>query len=241
MCFSADASFAAGAALIPVGGICVAMALRKRPALLPLALVPIFFGLQQLSEGFVWLGLHDADTALTRPASLVFLFFALAFWPFWFPLITAVAETQPRKRVIFRWLTVISAVWFFVLYLPIITGPESVLTTRVAHHSIQYDYDGLAIYRYISKPLLRVAYFMCVALPMLFGSESLGKLPGLFFAVSAVISALVFSYAFVSVWCFFAALLSAYLCWMFYHLPAKAQAIGTSHIAQGMGSPVQAR
>jgi hypothetical protein len=240
MCFSAAASFAAGSALIPAGGFCVAMALRKRPALLPLALVPVFFGLQQLSEGFVWVGMHEGDTGLMRSASLVFLFFALAFWPFWFPFMSAMAETQPRKRLVFRTLTVISAVWFFVLYLPVITGPESVLTTRVVHHSLQYDYDSLAIYRYVPKPILRILYFMCVALPMAFGSESLGKLPGLFFAASAVLSALLFSYAFVSVWCFFAAILSAYLCWMFYHLPAKLPVTTESEVAPSVGAAVRA-
>jgi hypothetical protein len=33
------------------------------------------------------------------------------------------------------------------------------------------------------------------------------------------VSALVFHYAFVSVWCFFAAVLAIYLCWVFYRLP----------------------
>jgi hypothetical protein len=223
MCFSADASFAAGAALIPAGAYCVAAALKKRPRLLPLALVPIFFGIQQISEGFVWQGLHHNDAALVRSASLVFLFFALAFWPFWFPFMSALTETHPRKRLVFRILAVISAGWFLVLYLPITTGPESLLATRIDHHSVQYDYGGLAVYQYVPRPLLRILYFLCVALPMAFSSESLGKVPGIFFAASAVVAAAVFSYAFVSVWCFFAAILSAYLCWMFFTLPVQRE------------------
>lgn len=225
MCFSAEASFAAGAVLIPAGGYCVAAALKKRPTLLPLALVPIFFGVQQISEGFVWQGLHHDDPATVRPASLVFLFFALAFWPFWFPLVSAATETSPRKRRAFTVLAVASAAWFGVFYLPILTGPESLLSTRIVHHSIRYDYPGLAVYQYVPRPLLRVLYFLCVAVPLALGSESsLGRVPGLVFAASAVLSAVVFEYAFVSVWCFFAAVLSAYLAWMFYTLPAGTEA-----------------
>ena len=37
------------------------------------------------------------------------------------------------------------------------------------------------------------------------GSENWGRIPGLVLGASAVFSALVFDYAFVSVWCFFAA------------------------------------
>lgn len=238
MCFSATASFAAGSVLIPAGACCVTAALKKRPSLLPLALVPIFFGMQQLSEGFVWHGLHEGDAGLVRSASLVFLFFALAFWPFWFPLMSAVGETRPRKRLAFRALAVFSAVWFVVLYLPIVTGPASTLTTRVVHHSIQYDFDGLAIYRYVPKPILRVVYLLCVALPMAFSSESLGKVPGIVFAASAVVSALVFSFAFVSVWCFFAALLSAYLCWMLCTLPTTPPVRTRDEVPDGQVRPI---
>jgi hypothetical protein len=41
MCFSAEASFAAGAALLPAGIYCTSVAARKRPAYLPLAVIPI--------------------------------------------------------------------------------------------------------------------------------------------------------------------------------------------------------
>lgn len=219
MCFSAEASFAVGASLIPAGAYCATAAVRKRPRLLPLALVPVFFGLQQISEGFVWIGLHRVDPALIRSASLVFLFFALAFWPFYFPFITSLSESHPRKRLVFGLVTVIAFAWFWVLYFPIVSGPESLLRTHVVEHSIQYDYASLAVYKYIPRPLLRVLYFLCVAVPLAFGSESLGRSAGIVFAVSAVFAVIVYDYAFVSVWCFFAAILSGYLCWLFARLP----------------------
>ena len=215
MCFSAEASFTVGAALVPVGVYCTAAALRKRPRLLPLALVPLFFGLQQISEGFVWIGLRRGDPTLVRDASLFFLFFALAFWPLYFPFMTAWMESDQRKRKVFSIVAIVAIGWFWVLYFPIITAPDAVLKTHVVEHSIQYDYSGLAIYQYVPRPLLRIMYFLCVAIPLALGSQSLGRTAGLIFAASAIVAVLLYDYAFVSVWCFFAAALSAYLCWIF--------------------------
>ena len=104
MCFSAAASFTVGAALMPAGIYCVSAALRKKPSHLGLAVVPLIFGIQQLSEGFVWHAL-DHDPQSVRSWSLVFLFFALAFWPLWFSVVGALMESQPRRR----WMFVASA------------------------------------------------------------------------------------------------------------------------------------
>src|SRR5262249_7512718 len=77
VCFSAEASFAVGIALIPAGVYCLWAAALKKPSFLGLAAVPIFFGIQQISEGFVWQGRVSASEKIeTQTASLVFLFFA---------------------------------------------------------------------------------------------------------------------------------------------------------------------
>jgi hypothetical protein len=221
MCFSAEASFTVGGALLPAGGFCIASALRKRPKYLPLAIVPFIFGLQQLSEGVVWIGIRRNNPELIRSASLVFLFFALAFWPFWFPLLTSVMETRRARRHSFIILTIISTFWFWVLYYPLLTGPESLLVTEIINHSIQYDILRLPIYNHVSVWPLRAFYFFCVALPLAFGSEGLGAIAGVIFGASAVFCGVVYAYAFVSVWCFFAAILTLYLCRIFYALPAR--------------------
>src|SRR5947199_10183889 len=93
MCFSAGVSFGVATALLPAGAYCVEAAWRKGRAYLPLAAVPVLFGLQQLCEAQVWVGFGRGSPELVRGASLVFLFFALAVWPVWVPL--AVAATEP--------------------------------------------------------------------------------------------------------------------------------------------------
>jgi hypothetical protein len=59
MCFSAGASFAGG---VIITGIGVA-AFREvhKPSQLVFAIIPVFFGVQQFVEGFLWLTLPDIN------------------------------------------------------------------------------------------------------------------------------------------------------------------------------------
>jgi hypothetical protein len=222
MCFSAEASFVVGGALIPAGGYCIYAAIVKKPSYLGLAVVPLCFGIQQISEGFVWHALEHGDSAQARTPSLVFLFFALAFWPWWFSLAAALMEPLPMRRWTLVGLTVLTTVWFWVLYYPLVIGPVSLLTTQIAEegHSVQYLYKNLEVYKYVDKAPLRFLYFLSVALPPLVGSENWGRIPGLVLGASAIAAVLLYDYAFVSVWCFFAAVLAIYCCVLFFRLPS---------------------
>jgi hypothetical protein len=219
MCFSAEASFTVGAALLPVGVYCIREALRKQPYHIGLALIPVWFGLQQISEGLVWEGLEHGNTSLTRIASLVFLFFALALWPFWFSFLGAIGEPIPKRRRWFVVFSLVSTVWFWVLYFPLLTGPESLLETRIVHHSIQYYFPDIPIHHYLPKIVIRLLYLASVAVPMVAGTVDWGRLPGIILGGLAIITFLVFDHAFVSVWCFFAAFLSAHVALLMYRVP----------------------
>ncbi|MSQ97310.1 MAG: hypothetical protein EXR98_22525 [Gemmataceae bacterium] len=73
-------------------------------------------------------------------------------------------------------------------------------------------------------------YLLAVALPPLLGSGTWGRTPGLVLEASALIAVVIYDYAFVSVWCFFAAVLASYLCYVFYCLPLPlATTIEPSH------------
>lgn len=224
MCFSAQASFTVGAALLPAGIYCVHTALKKGAALVPLALIPIAFGAQQLSEGLVWIGLDSQDPILTRKASLFFLFFAIPFWPFWIPFSLAFAERQKRARLVLAGLALLSLIWVWVSY-PLLVEPER-LTTRQVHHSIQYDIDTLPAFAIVPQMAWQALYFAEICLPFLVGrrgrSEWYHLVGGVAVALFFLIAHFLFSYAFTSVWCFFAAILSLYLCFVFYRLPVPA-------------------
>jgi hypothetical protein len=222
MCFSAEASFGVGAVLLPAGAYCVQAAWRKRHSYLGLAAVPLFFGLQQICEGFVWLGLERHDPQLIRKASLGFLFFAVGFWPFWIPLSSFLIEEQPTRKKLIGILTLLSLVWMFGLYGPVAADPDRWLTTQVVRYSIYYHYFDLPIYHYCSPTVLRLLYLATIAVPFAMGSNRDGIAFGVVLIVSAVFSHLVYGHAFVSVWCFFAAVLAGYLAVVFYRLEPAA-------------------
>ncbi len=218
MCFSATASFTAGAVLMPAGIYCVAASLRKRPDTFLLSMVPGAFGIQQLSEGVVWHGVEHGDPLLARQGALVFAFFAFAFWPFWFCFISAMTDPRPRARQAFIVLAIAASSWFWLLFFPLLIADTSYMTIQIIHHSIYYDISALPINQMTSRPVMRSLYFACVVLPMFFGSEKIGVIPGMVLGVVLIISAVVYYYAFVSVWCFFASWLSLYLCVFFWKM-----------------------
>lgn len=220
MCFSPEASFTVGGALIPAAGYCLRSAWVKNPRLIPVAVAPLAFGVQQIAEGFVWLGLHNENAAQVRAGATVFLFFALAFWPFLLPCLNAVLETRLVRKRIFIALTVLSLGWFWALYFPLLVEPDTFLSVSIVHHSILYSYSDLVVYQYIPRPVLRALYVVFTVVPMVTGPNVLGRLPGLMLVVATITAAALFEYAFISVWCFFAAGLALYLCVVFYRMPA---------------------
>ncbi len=216
MCFSAEASFGASAALLPMGAYCVRQALNSRPRYLPFALVPVAFGIQQFAEAVVWQRLmHEPPGAVAWPVG-TFLFFAIAWWPSWFPFCAAFAAPTPRQRLPFIVLSILSLLWFVRGYLPVFSDPVRHLTATIVRHSIEYPYTDEVLlapgYRF---PLITVYLFFTCS-PMLLLSPRVFLGPVLLSICSAIISSLMVAYAFTSVWCFFAAVLSAY-CTFFFH------------------------
>src|ERR1700687_4440539 len=236
MCFSAEASFTMGAALVPAGLYCVQSAFRKNIALLPLALVPIAFGLQQLGEGFVWAGLGSEDAALVRKASVFFLFFAIPFWPFWIPFSLLFLERRPEPRYVLGGFVLLSLVWV-CLIVPLLIQPEAWLTTRQVHHSIRYEFDGLPGFQVLPPIGWRLLYLAGLCGAVLVGRRGRTEWFHLVGGVAVVVVFLVayglFWYAFTSVWCFFAAVLSLYLCYVFHRFPAHKPAPSPERAAPG--------
>jgi hypothetical protein len=223
MCFSATASFTAAAALLPAGAYCVGQALHKGWRLLPLAVVPTLFAAQQLAEGFVWLALDEEDPRAATRAGLAFLAFALWLWPVWMPLTAAVLDLGPTRGLAVRLIFLASLGWF-VAYGLVFLQPDRYLSIRLAHH-IVYDYSNLPVYAYLPLPILRTLYIASIAVPLAIAWHD--NIPmrwlGVLFALSIAVGLAFFADAFASVWCFFAAALSAGLCLFFRSLPAQRE------------------
>ena len=227
MCFSAEASFAAAGALLPAGAYCVYRAARTAPRALLVALVPAAFGVQQAVEGVVLLRLQQGDPGPIAHASAVFLFFAVAFWPIWLPLSLGVADHRIPVRLLLSFWAALSLVWVWVIF-PVLVEPPRWVHTEVVHHSIQYTVAELPAFVLLQRMVWKIAYLVAICVPLLvgrFGPAGRGGgnlIGGGAVAVLFAVSYLLFSYAYLSVWCFFAALLSLTLCYAFYKIASPA-------------------
>jgi hypothetical protein len=156
----------------------------------------------------VWLGLRYDDAQLKTVAARAYLFFALAFWPFWFSLSAVLIEPERARR---RALTVAAALstgWFWFMYLPVLGDPAAA-SSCVCGHSVRYAHsdDGL-----LGTSGVRLAYLLSAAVPVVISSfRGVLILPLVLGVVSAGATVTLYDHAFTSVWCLFAAVLSAAL------------------------------
>ena len=197
MCFSAAASFTAGAALSAVGVLTVR---RSRGAAeLPVALVPLLFGIQQITEGVVWLGLDNDLPNVTSWATYVYSMFSHVLWPFFVPFAILLVETSRRRRkmlsvFLLLGLGVALYLLFFIVRFPV--------TARVVGRSIFYDSPHF----YIGAVL--VIYLLATCVSGLFSTHRCISIFGALAFILAIAAYQVSAQTFVSVWCFFAAILS---------------------------------
>lgn len=215
MCFSATASFSASAILLPVGIYCVKKALDYDKRFLMIAVVPFLFGIQQIFEGGLWRSIDNLGGSAAISMALAFLFFADFIWPFLIPLATAFIEDNKRKRQVFFIFSVIGGIYGLSLYLPLLVN-EKWMSIQLIHGSIFYQliyiYDAI-----IPRIGIRSIYVIIVTIPLLVSSLKSMQFLGILLLISIIVSTLFFSYAFVSVWCFFAAIISVYIFWVMRH------------------------
>ena len=229
MCFSASVSYSAAAVLVSTGVYAVQQARRLHPPYWMLwALVPVFFGLQQAFEGRVWQELDAGDASAAVPYALGFHFFSHFLWLWWLPLCSYLVEPgqtskigKLRKRVI-GGCAIFGAFAGTLVYSEMIFHPEW-MSVVVREQSITYDFSFP--YRSpIHLPITPAAlYALTILVPLLFSSHRLIRIFGVLVILSMMLASETYSYAYVSVWCFFAAVLSLYIVYMIRHLVAGGQ------------------
>jgi hypothetical protein len=203
MCFSAGGSFALAGVLAGVGTVSV---MQKQPPTHRLfAVAPVLFATQQVAEGIVWLTMADASrTALHDTAVMAYLGFALVLWPIYLPVSLRRAERDPARR---RLLAVIGALGLAVAVAAVISLSLWPPDASIAGRSIHYEFTGgKTPVLYI---LLLVAYVIPTIVPFFVSTIPLTRLIGITLLVSLLVTALVERKGVTSVWCFFAAILSA--------------------------------
>jgi hypothetical protein len=230
MCFSAEASFTLAGTLTVAGGYCVRRALCTERRLLPLAIVPLVFGVQQFCEGWVWTGIGRGDPVLTKVAALFYLCFALFFWPFWIPCSMLLVERGSWSRWFLRAATAIGLVVGLGLMVPVIVAPNW-LAIAVSRHSIHYNLGESPVFDLMPGIVWQALYLIVVSAPLFVSSMQKIVHCGVAVIVSAAATHVFFDHAFASVWCFLAAALSLYLCVVFQALRAPALGVPREHLA----------
>lgn len=200
MCFSASASFGAGVILSVIGVASV----RKGPssAKLFFASIPLLFAAQQITEGFVWLSLsHPVYASLKQATTFLFLFFAQVVWPAWVPLAILKLEPKERRRKS-EWILVgIGAL--VSLYLAYCLYNFHVEAKIIGYHiSYQQDYPP-AIANYCGG-----LYVMATIVPPFLSRIRRMWMLGTTILISYVITTIFYTDYIVSVWCFFASIIS---------------------------------
>lgn len=203
MCFSATASFVASGLLMSAGAVVLTQYSYTKKEM-PLAVIPIIFGVHQFSEGLVWLGVSGTiSSAVQFYAIQFFTFIAMCFWPIFIPAAVLIYE-YPKKRKIFFGLlfsgmllslyllycfTIYSELYLdvnccnslgYIYRMPFLEGKMGYFYVFIVVASFLFS-SNLRI-RYVLGPVFLASYLLAMFM------ESGGDYP--------------------SIWCFFAAIIS---------------------------------
>jgi len=222
MCFSATASFGASAVLSAVG--IVAQTKAKTGSQRVFASIPLIFAVQQLTEGILWLSLKDPALAAEQSISThIFLVFAMAVWPFWVPLsVWLLEKDRTRKKIIkkFVWIGGIVAVGVSII---LFSYPVKVVTPfcftcpspagSAIYQHLHYEF---AIPSMIKKLIVAFSalYIAATIITPFLSSIKKMKWLGIVFLVSYLFAIGFYNGFVISVWCFFAAILSFIVLWI---------------------------
>src|SRR5689334_7720600 len=203
MCFSATASFVTAGITGAIG--IVALTRVKGPREVPLAATPLLFAVQQCIEGLLWLSLPLApDGSLSAALTVLYLFFAEAFWPLYAPIAVWLIEpNEYRRHLIVLCLGVGASISAYLLWWILV------------HPHFATISDGHIVYvtEYRHSDAVGTAYLAATGLPLLLSSQRSVVVLGAIVLVGLIVAYAFYWEAFVSVWCFFAAAASvAILC-----------------------------
>ena len=199
MCFSANASFIAGATISAIG--VVTLKKVKAPSQIVFASIPLIFGVQQLSEGVLWLTIPvPAYAGLQQFATYTFLFFARVVWPLWVPLAIFLLEYEGKRKMEKVLMLMGIGVSAYFIFTILIEPTEAI----ILDHHIFYKQDYPASLKLYSG----IFYGIVTVLPLFISRYKRMWWLGAIIGISYIAAAYFFKHYAFSVWCFFAAVIS---------------------------------
>lgn len=200
MCFSATASFGSGVILAVIG--VVTLKITRKPSHLVFAFIPILFAIQQISEGFVWLTLQNVAYARWQSIPIhIFMVFAHIVWPLWISLSALLLEKgEARKKI----LSVLFAIAILLSSSEVYYMLQTTITAEISGHYVKYIFEYPPVYVIVTD----ILYGLVTIVPCFVSGVKKMWLLGICFTVSLIFSAWFYQAHLLSVWCFFAAILS---------------------------------
>lgn len=209
MCFSASASFTAAAGLVLASFASFKKVQNRRQIMF--AAIPILFALQQFSEGLVWLIASGVlDASLQPLVARIFLIFAFVVWPTWIPSSLYLIEPQVKSKNILRFLMFCGFIMSGVLMWLFEQGN---VTAQIAASNVCYSITSFELFN--SQLFSLLLYLFPVVFPFFISTHKYMWLFGSAGLLSCFLTLVYKSECFVSVWCFFAAMLSFMLIALF--------------------------
>lgn len=197
MCFSAEASFTAALLLGTIGYATLKSSFSRSQFYL--AAIPCLFAIQQFSEGVLWISLGQtySSNLLRQISERIFLTFAFLIWPVWIPLsLTNLEKASWRKNILYA----ILACGITLSLMNLAYALRQPISVHIVNHSLQYTGH---------VPAQTLLYPLIIILPCFISSYRYAWVYGLLIGTAYVIADYYYATTMVSVWCFFAALVSA--------------------------------
>jgi uncharacterized protein DUF6629 len=198
VCFSATANFVGSGVLGAVGAVTLTRVKHRRELLF--AALPLFFAIHQFIEGFVWLGLDGIlSPAVTHDMGAAFMLYAQGLLPFLLPLSVLLFEPDAKSRQ--RMLPFLALGVGTTLY---ILWALTAFPTQVYVRGNSIVYINQATNNMTVAVLYVIAtcgslFFSEIRMMVVFGAANL--------AILLVVMAFK-RYAFTSLWCAYAAVVS---------------------------------
>jgi hypothetical protein len=138
---------------------------------------------------------------MQQVATYIFLFFAQFFWPLWVPIAILLLEKEEKRKKFQKILVGMGVLVSF--YLAYCLVAYHVKAKIVGYH-VYYNLD----YPSSNSLLVALLYFMATVFPPFFSHIKRMWMFGLAIFISYLISSIFYEHYVISVWCFFASVIS---------------------------------
>ncbi|MGA9472773.1 MAG: DUF6629 family protein [Terriglobales bacterium] len=198
MCFSATANFV-GSGVLAAAGVVTLTRVKHRRELL-FASLPTLFAIHQFIEGFVWLGLDGIlSPAVTHDMGAAFMLYAQGLLPLLLPLSVYQFEVDRKSRqrmlpfVVLGGATTLYILWALTAF------PTEVYVRENTIVYINQATNNLAVAVFYVIATCGSLFFSKIRMMVVFGTANL---------VILLVVMEVRRYAFTSLWCAYAAIVS---------------------------------